>query len=118
MKRKLLFLVFTNDACRRNHAFMYAVDLSRNGHDVRLIVEGDATRCLLEREGRFGELFEEARGLGLLVGLCRAASQGCSDPSRDVTRLAQECGLTLIDTLDGHAGIASFVAEGYEVITF
>ncbi len=118
MKRKLLFLVFTNDACRRNHAFMYAVDLARHGHDVRLVLEGDATQCLLEREGHFGKLFEETRGLGLLVGLCKTASRGCCDPSRDVTRLAEESGLTLIDTLDGHAGIAEFVAEGYEVVTF
>jgi hypothetical protein len=118
MKRKLLFVVFTNDACRRNHAFLYAIDLSRHGHDVRVIIEGDATQSLLEREGRFGELFEEARSLGLLVGLCRTASAGCSDPARDVTRLAEEAGLALIGTLDGHAGIEPFVSEGYEVVTF
>jgi hypothetical protein len=97
---------------------MYAVDLARRGHDIRLVVEGEATRCLLEREGRFAELFEEARALGVLVGLCKAASGGCSDASRSVTRLAQESGLMLMDTLDGHAGIASFVEEGYEVVTF
>lgn len=118
MKRKILFLVFTNDACRRNHAFMYAVDLARRGHDIRLLVEGEATRCLLEREGLFGELFEAARGLGVLVGLCRAASAGCGDASQDVTCLAEQSGLTLIDNLDGHAGIASFVEDGYEVVTF
>jgi hypothetical protein len=118
MKRKLLFVVFTNDACKRNHAFLYANDLARRGHDVRLIIEGDATQCLLEREGLFDKLLEEARGLGILAGLCKTASAGCSDPSRDVTRLAEESGIELLDTLDGHAGIASFVAEGYEIVTF
>jgi hypothetical protein len=118
MPRKMLFVVFTNDACRRNHAFMYAIDLARHGHVVRLILEGDATQSLREREGRFGELFEEARGLGLLVGACKTATTGCRNPSRDVTGLARELGLPLIDTLDGHAGIESFVSEGYEVITF
>jgi len=118
MKRKLLFVVFTNDACRRNHAFMYAIDLARHGHSIRLLLEGDATQSLREREGRFGELFEEARALGLLVGVCKMASSGCGDKSRDVIDLARESGLPLIDTLDGHAGIESFVSEGYEVVTF
>jgi hypothetical protein len=118
MSRKMLFVVFTNDACRRNHAFLYAIDLARHGHVVRLILEGDATQSLREREGRFGELFEEARGLGLLVGACKTATTGCRDPARDVTGLARELGLPLLDTLDGHAGIASFVGEGFEVVTF
>jgi hypothetical protein len=118
MVRKLLFVVFTNDACRRNHAFLYAVDLARHGHVVRMILEGDATQSLRERDGRFGALFEEARALGLLAGLCKTATAGCKDASRDVTRLARELGLPLIDTLDGHAGIEPFVSEGYEVVTF
>jgi hypothetical protein len=118
MKRKMLFVLFTNDSCRRNHAFMYAIDLARQGHDVRLILEGEATGCLRDREGRFGELFDEARGLGLIVGACKTASAGCSDPSRNVTALARDAGIDLIGTLDGHAGIATFVSDGYEVVTF
>lgn len=118
MTRKLLFVLFTNDGCKRNHAFMYAIDLAQHGHQVRLLLEGEGTQCLREREGRFGELFEQARGLGLLAGACKAASAGCQDPSRDVTGLAQDLGLPLLDTLGGHAGIAPFVAEGYEVVTF
>jgi hypothetical protein len=118
MTRKLLFLVFTNDACRRNHAFMHAVDLARRGHVVRLILEGDATQSLRAREGRFGAIFEEARSLGLLAGACRTASSGCNDPARDVTALARDLGLPLMDTLDGHAGLEPFVSDGYEIVTF
>ncbi|MBI5549502.1 MAG: hypothetical protein HY901_36915 [Deltaproteobacteria bacterium] len=118
MKRKLLFVVFTNDACRRNHAFMYAIDLARHGHEVRLILEGEGTRSVREREGRFGELFEEARGLGILAGACKTASAGCKDEGRDVTTLVREAGLPLLDNLSGHAGIEPFVRDGYEVVTF
>ena len=116
--RKLLFVVFTNDTCRRNHAFMYAIDLKRHGHDVRLIIEGEATQGLADRQGRFFELFEEARSLGLVVGACKTATAGCSDPSRDLTAVARELALPLIDTLDGHAGIEPFVRDGYEIVTF
>jgi hypothetical protein len=52
-------------------------------------------------------------------GLCRfSKNSGCADPSRDVTRQVEESGLALVDTLDGHAGIAEFVADGYDVVTF
>ena len=118
MKRKLLFVVFTNDACRRNHAFMYAIDLARRGYTVRLILEGDATQSLREREGRFGELFDQARALGLIAGACKTASSGCQMPERNVTQIAAEIGLSLIDTLDGHAGIEPYVSDGYEIVTF
>jgi hypothetical protein len=116
MTRKLLFVVFADDACRRNHAFMYAIDLAQRGHSVRIILDGGAVGCLRAREGRFGALFDEARALGLLEGVCRTASSGCDDPTRDVTGLAREAGLSLLDSMQGHAGIGTFVEEGYEVI--
>jgi hypothetical protein len=118
MTRKLLFILFTTEPCRRNHAFMYALDLARHGHDVRLLLEGEAVRCVAEREGRFGELFEEARSRGLLAGVCKTASAGCNDPSRNVTELAIERGLEIRGDMDGHAGIDAFVSDGYEVVTF
>jgi hypothetical protein len=118
MNRKLLFVVFTNEPCKRNHAFMYAVDLARHGHQVRLILEGEGTQSLREREGLFGELFEEARSLGILAGACKTASAGCGEAERDVTGIAHQLGLPLLDTMRGHAGIEPFVSEGYEVVTF
>jgi hypothetical protein len=120
MPRKLLFLVFTNDPCRRNHAFLYALDLARHGHQVQIVLEGEATRCLRERQGRFGELFAEAVRLGLLAGACKTASGGCAtgDPAREVTDLAEEAGVPLLDAMQGHAGIAPFVNQGFEIVTF
>jgi len=118
MSRKLLFLVFTNDACKRNHAFMYAADLTRHGHTVRIILDGEGTQCLREREGRFGELFEELRNLGVLAGACKTASAGCKEEGRDVTPLAVAAGLPLLGEMAGHAGIESFVRDGFEIVTF
>ncbi len=118
MARKLLFVVFTNDPCKRNHAFMYAADLTRQGHTVRLLLEGEGTQCLREREGRFGELFDEAAKLGLFAGACAAASMGCADADRDVTPLAKQAGLSLLGDMSGHAGIGPFVRDGFEVVTF
>jgi hypothetical protein len=42
---------------------------------------------------------------------------GSTARKRDVSGVAQELGLPLIDALDGHAGIESFASEGHEVAT-
>jgi hypothetical protein len=118
MARKLLLVVFTNDACRRNHAFMYAIECAQHGHTVRLILDGEAVQCLRAREGRFATLFDEAAALGLLEGVCKTAAGGCGDASRDLGALAQNSGLPLLDSMRGHGGVARFVDEGYEVVVF
>lgn len=121
MTRKLLFLLFSDDACHRNHALMYALELDRAGHEVRLIVEGAATKGLHELgdpSSRFAELFREAAGRGLVAGACRRAASGCAteDPERKVTDMAVQNGVALLDDMQGHASIERFVSEGYELV--
>ena len=122
MKQKLLFLVFTDDACRQNHAFMYALECRALGHEVSLILEGAATAALnrLAEGGKFSRLFREAKESGLLEGACKTASGGCStnEKDRDVAQLAGKEGLKLLSDLDGHAGIGRFIENGYQVLVF
>jgi hypothetical protein len=119
MARKLLFIVFTNEACRRNHAFMYALSLTSEGHLVRIILDGEGTQSLRTREGSFAKLFERAHLQGIVAGACKAASGSCKgDASENVTGIARELGIPLLDSMDGHAGITTFVADGYEIVTF
>lgn len=121
--RKLLFLVFTDESCRQTHALMYALDLHRRGYQVRVVLEGVATKVMHELEvdqSRIGSMLRDAREAGILAGACKRASGGCAcdDPARNVVDLAREHHIALLDDLDGHAGIEPFVREGYEVIVF
>ena len=123
MTRKLLFIGFTDEPCRRNHALMYALDLTEQGHEVRLLIEGLATGAfqeLADRDSALARLFAEAMTRGLVVGACRKACSGCAsdDPSRQVTELAAAQGVALLDGMDGHASIQAFVREGYELVVF
>ncbi|HAH32977.1 MAG TPA: hypothetical protein DCL44_11760 [Elusimicrobia bacterium] len=122
MKQKLLFMVFTDEACKQNHAFMYALECSKNGHEAKIILEGPATACVnrLSAGGKFEELFRRAKEAGLIEGACKTASGGCStgEKERNVSKAAEKEGLKLISDLDGHAGIARFVETGYQVIVF
>jgi hypothetical protein len=119
--RKLLFVVFSDDACRQNHALMYALDLHAKGHAVRLLLEGSATKAvgaMGDASSRTGSLLREARDAGLIAGACGRASSGCvsDDPTRKVADAARAQGLTLLADMQGHAAIEPFVREGYEIV--
>jgi hypothetical protein len=119
--RKLLFVVFSDDACRQNHALMYALDLHAKGHAVRLILEGAATKAvgaIGDVSSRTGSLLREARDAGLVAGACGRASSGCvsDDPTRKVAEAARSQGVALLADMQGHAGIEPFVREGYEIV--
>jgi hypothetical protein len=117
MSRKLLFIVFAEDSCRQNHALMYATDLSRKGHEVKLILEGAATRSVARLDDpMFGRLFAEAKQLGLIAGACKKASGGCKPGDPNVLQLAGDQTLSLLDGMQGHASIAEYVEGGYELV--
>ena len=121
MVRKILFVLFSDDACRQNHALLYALDLREKGHDVKLILEGAATRmvsALGAADSRPGALLRQARDAGVLAGACGRASSGCAseDPAHKVAEIAQAAGVPLLSDLGGHASIEPFVREGYELV--
>lgn len=122
--RKLLFLLFSDDECRQNHALMYVLDLHAKGYDVKLIVEGPATRLLgglaatEEVASRPATLLRNALESGIVAGACARASAGCAtgDPARDVADPARAARVPLLSELAGHAGIEPYVREGYEIV--
>ncbi len=121
MTRKILFVLFAEDGCRQVHALWYALDLHRDGHQVRLILEGPATQMLarLDDPGfEAGDLIRQTRAAGVLAGACLRAAIGCgadADTSEAV-EAAQRHGISLLSGRDGHAAIGPFVADGYEIV--
>ena len=123
MLAKILFIVFAKKVCRRNHAIRYALDLHKKGHTARIILEGPATWSLKELSDphtEFTKLFTEALESGLVVGVCRAASsRRCSgNDCSDVTSIAAQKGIPLLDDACGHAGIEPFVRDGFQIVVF
>lgn len=121
MKRRILFVLFAGDECRQAHAFWYALDLHRKGHDTRLILEGPATQLLPEidrPDSALGALLRETKAAGLLAGSCHRASIGCggTGSTSPAVQAAQAHGVPLLSDLDGHAGLEPFVNDGYEIV--
>ncbi len=73
-----------------------------------------------DQDSGTARLLREAINLGLVAGACRTASAGCStgDPDRQVTEAGGKLGLELLDDLDDHAGVDTYVREGYELVPF
>lgn len=113
---KLALFAFNGEIACFAHAMLNALDLHRHGHQVRLVVEGTATKLAPQfgaGYGPFGGLFDQVRQASLLAGLCRA----CAAKSATLEE-AERLGLPILDDMSGHAGMAPFIQQGFDIITF
>lgn len=121
MTRRILFVLFADDECRQFHALRYTLDLAAHGHAVRLLLEGAAAQLLTAMDdpaSARGALLRQVHGAGLLAGACRGASLGCGCDGTDspAVRAAGAHGVPLVAGMEGHASLAPFAAEGYEIV--
>jgi len=96
------------------HALMNALDMKARGLDVRLVVEGTATRQIAEMaDGTkpFANIYRQAKDMGLIDCVCHA----CASQSRSLDS-AKAQGLRICNEMGGHPSMARYVAEGYEVV--
>ncbi len=115
MKKTVLF-AFNGDFMCFIHVLLNALDMSSRGGEVRIVIEGSATKLIPEmaKEGNplFG-LYSKAKGEGLIDGVCRACSA-----KMGVTAAVEAEGLPFLGDMSGHPGMARYLADGYELITF
>ncbi|MGD8386845.1 MAG: cytoplasmic protein [Desulfobacteraceae bacterium] len=115
MKKSALF-AFNGDAMCFIHVLLNALDLSERGHEVRVVIEGAATRLIPDLEDESSPLFKlytRAREQGLIHGACRACASKMGTASS-----AEEQGLALLDDMSGHPSMARFMEEDYDIVTF
>ncbi|OFZ46382.1 MAG: hypothetical protein A2381_14500 [Bdellovibrionales bacterium RIFOXYB1_FULL_37_110] len=120
--RKMLFIIFTDDDCKLNHALLYANDLKGKGHKVKIILEGVATKVVgkLDQVGNdyLKKLFSKALADNLIVGACAKASSGCQNPKISVSSIMEKKGIEMLNELNGHASISEYMEDGYELVIF
>ena len=57
-------------------------------------------------------LIQRAKEAGIIVGICLACSKVLEVYDKNL-----ESGLTMLDDMNGHAGMKRFIEDGYEVIS-
>ncbi|WP_214044846.1 DsrE family protein [Methanomethylovorans sp.] len=114
MGKKIAIFAFNGEPMCFAHALMNAIDMKEKGHDIKLIIEGSATKNisdLMDPAKPFSSLYMKVKKAGLMDCVCRACAQ-----KMDSLESAKEQGLRLCDEMFGHPSMARYVEEGYEII--
>lgn len=116
MLKKVALVAFNGELMCFIHVLLNALDMTQRGYDVKIIIEGAATKVLGQLPDEkipFTKQYNEVRENGLIDCVCQAcaAKMGSLDAVK-----AQ--GLPLCNELTGHPSLAKYIESGYEIITF
>ena len=113
---KFVLFAFNGDFMCFIHVLLNALDMRARGCDVRIVIEGSATKLIPElgKEGNpMYALYQKAKEFGIIDGTCKA----CSNKMGVLDAVKKE-GLPLLEEMSGHPSMARYQEEGFEVITF
>lgn len=95
-----------------SHILMNALDLKAEGMEVRIIFEGASVKLIPQLEEEKDPLYLKAKEQGLIAGICLACSKALG-----VYEQSLVSGLPFLSDMMGHAGMKSYILEGFEVVS-
>lgn len=116
MTNKVAIFAFNGETMFFVHALLNALDMKEKGYDIKLIIEGSATkqiRELAEPGKPFTKIYEKAKEAKLIDCVCQA----CSAQTGSLES-AKEQNLPLCAEMSGHPSIARYIDAGYQVLVF
>lgn len=116
MSKKIAIFAFNGDEMCFVHALMNALDMKEKGYDIKLIIEGSATKLVKEAENEkksFTNIYKKVKDAGLIDCVCRA----CASKTESLESVKKQ-ELPLCDEMFGHPSMARYMDEGYELIVF
>ena len=114
--RKMALFVFNGDPMCFIHVLLNALDMKEKGYEVKVIIEGAATKLvpeLAKSDNPLHKLWENAKSVGLVDGVCKACSN-----KMGTLQAAKDQSLALLDEMTGHPSMAGYHDAGFEIITF
>jgi hypothetical protein len=114
--KKIAMFAFNGELMCFIHVLLNAVEMNDKGYDVKIVIEGAATKLvpeLTKEDNPMHRLYEKAKGLDLIDGACKA----CSNKMGTLEAVQAE-GLRPLDEMSGHPSMARYLAEGFQIITF
>ena len=116
MGTKVVLLAFRDEPMCFAHVLLHALDLNEKGYDVRVVIEGAATRRirdLADPNQPFAGLYARVRQAGLIDAVCKACAA-----QMDALEAAREQGLPIADAVHGHPSLSAYLEEEYDIIPF
>jgi len=114
--KKIAIFAFNGDPMYFVHVLLNALDMNKKGCDVKLVIEGGATKLvpeLVKKEAPFSDLYRQVLEAGLIDCVCKACSS-----KMGVLAEAENQDLPLCAELKGHPSIYRYMDAGFEVLTF
>ena len=115
MEKKIAIFAFNGEPMCFAHALLNVMDMKERGYDVKLVIEGSATklaRKFMDSGNPFARLYEMVKEAGLVDCVCHACAQKMGSLVS-----VQDQGLPLCDEMHGHPSMARYREMGYEIIT-
>ena len=112
---KIAIFAFKGNPICFVHVLLNAVDLHDKGEEVKIVLEGEAIKLIVELrkpERPFHALYEKVKKLELIDAVCRACAI-----KMDALEVAEEEGFRIADDMAGHAGMALYIEKGYAIVT-
>ncbi len=114
--KKIALFVFNGDPMCFIHVLLNALDMQAKGYEPKVIIEGAAVKLipeLVKPDNPLNGLWNKNLAAGLIEGVCKACST-----KLETLEAAKEQGLTLLDDMSGHPGMAAYRDKGFEITTF
>lgn len=115
MKKRVL-VAFNGELMCFVHVLLNALDMKSRGYDVKIVIEGAATKLIPELSAEASplrNLYQKVKEEGLIDAVCKA----CATKMKVLGAVEAE-GLPISDEMSGHPSMARYIDAGYEVITF
>ena len=116
MNKKQALFAFNGDPICFVHVLLNTLDLHAKGFDVKLIIEGSATKLIAQYasgEAPFKNFYDECLDKGLIDCVCRACTSKMGS-----LEAAEQGGLPVCGDMSGHPSMAGYLESGYSIITF
>lgn len=114
--RKIALFAFNGDPMCFAHVLLNGLDLKTKGFDVKLIIEGTATKQILELSDPvkpFANLYQKVKDERLIDCVCKACAA-----KTGALNSAIEQNLPICGDMSGHPPMSKYLEAGYEIITF
>lgn len=114
--KKIALLAYNGELTCFAHVMLYALDCNSKGYEVKVVIEGAATKLIGDLaipDKPFAKLYAQLIEKDLLTCICKACSQKMGSLEE-----AERQGLRIVGDMQGHPSIAGFVEEGFEIVSF
>lgn len=115
MEKKVAIFAFNGEPMCFVHVLLNTLDMKEKGYDVKLIIEGSATRLVkvfMNPHEPFVGLYEKVKQAGLIECVCRACAAKMGS-----LKESESQHLPLCLEMSGHPSMATYIEQGYRIVT-